>query len=214
MRTAKLFTLISMILLLGSMPLPAQDSSSAQDKNTGIHRCVDASGRSVYTDAACSDIGATDKPVPQSEAGVVSQGYKPIITRACASTPEDLQWGVQSAIENNDVNRLAGFYEWTGFSSQDAEKVMNRLEIIAKQSLLSVEFIYPQIRRRLPTFENDDQQTSPLLPAEEVEPEYETYYGSNPVGMAIYQYADKKNQRASSSRFGVVQHKRCWWIRY
>jgi hypothetical protein len=202
--------LLMFMLPLSSASLPAQD----QNKNSGIHRCTDANGQSIFTDAACTDIGASDKPPPKEEAGNLAQGFKPIIMRACASTPDDLQWGIQNSIEQNDVNHLASFYDWTGFSSTEAEKVMDRLEVVAKQSLLSVEFVYPQIRRRIDTEVLPARDADELLPTENIEPEFETYYGDNPVGVAIYQYADKKNQRASSTHFRVFQHKRCWWIRY
>jgi hypothetical protein len=61
----------------------------------------------------------------------------------CAPTPDQLLDRVRTALEARDVNRLASHYHWTGTGSGSGRRLMDELEAIAGQVLVSVELVYP-----------------------------------------------------------------------
>ena len=61
--------------------------------------------------------------------------------RSCARNQDDLLFGVRSALENRDANRLADFYHWTGMGTAEGYRVMNRLSAVSERPLVDVQLV-------------------------------------------------------------------------
>ncbi len=130
-------TIVVLLLALLAWTTPAQ----AQ----GIRRCVDARGMSIFTDRPCSEMNAVPMQAPPVADGNLAGGFRGGFSqRGCARRPEDLLERVRSALEARDVNRLASHYHWTGTGSGSGKRLMDALERIASQPLVSADLIYPE----------------------------------------------------------------------
>ncbi|MCW5582149.1 MAG: hypothetical protein KIS72_12480 [Luteimonas sp.] len=113
------------LLLVAGLSMPA---ASAQ-----IRRCSTADGGHVYTDRECKDIGAIERQPRQA----IGQGSR-LIRRDCSRNVQDLVFEMTAAIDNRDVNRLAGIYHWPGTSSRGAYGIMQRLDAIVRRPLIDI----------------------------------------------------------------------------
>ena len=111
----------------------------------GIRRCVDARGMSIFTDRPCSEMNAVPMQAPPATEGNLAEGFRGGFSqRGCARRPEDLLERVRGALEARDVNRLASHYHWTGTGTGSGTRLMDALERIAGQPLISAELVYPE----------------------------------------------------------------------
>ena len=104
---------------------------------SGIHRCVGANGESIFTDQACSDLHATERP----QDNLVHDGPRVVIARTCARKPDELLFDVRNALAAQDVNRFAGSYLWTGMGSRQAYSLMDRLVAFSARPLIDVQLV-------------------------------------------------------------------------
>lgn len=104
-----------------------------------IRRCATAEGGHVYTDRACSDIGATERAPRQ--AATAASGR--LIRRDCSRNVQDLVFELTAAIDTKDVNRLAGIYHWPGTSTRTAYAIMGRLDTIVNRPLIDITPLQP-----------------------------------------------------------------------
>ena len=131
--------LLPLVLLACSAPCIAQ---------TDIHRCIDASGRALFTDQPCSALQATavkpaEKPVadpaPASGATVAPASLSapteppPIL---CAATFGKLRQSVIDAFASRNANRMAGLMLWNGYGSETAVANIRALASLMRQPLL------------------------------------------------------------------------------
>ena len=130
MRPARTAQAVFLLLLAALAAWPA----SAQ-----IRRCVAEDGSHVYTDRACKDIGASERAQRQAS---VQSGSR-VIRRDCSRNLQDLLFELTSAIDNKDVNRLAGIYHWPGTSARSAYAIMGRLDAIVHRPLVDVTPLQP-----------------------------------------------------------------------
>ena len=121
--------LVLMLLCVAALPAHA----------TGLHRCVDANGGSIFTDQTCEDIGASVRaePAPAPIAAATSRLH----ARTCARTTDGLLHGLKIAFAAGDVNQVAAFYHWPGITSAGSEAILKRLQAIASHPLVSAELI-------------------------------------------------------------------------
>ena len=129
-------------LLLPACAVALAGAIPATAARAEVHRCTTPNGESVYTDKSCSAIGAIDRR-PQSAAGPA--GASRLYRSSCSRTLQDLVYELTSAIDNRDVNRLAGVYDWNGMSSSSAFRVMDRLDAIAQRPLVDVLPVMPRV---------------------------------------------------------------------
>lgn len=125
MRSLRLPPAPCLLLLAALAALPA----SAQ-----IRRCTTADGGHVYTDRECKDVGAVERQRPPGAAGQPGRPAR----RDCSRNVQDLVFEMTAAIDNRDVNRLAGIYHWPGTSSRGAYAVMQRLDAIVRRPLVDI----------------------------------------------------------------------------
>ncbi|MFD0739252.1 hypothetical protein ACFQZQ_08175 [Lysobacter koreensis] len=136
---------------------------------SGIQRCEGADGTAVYTDRACSSLGAKATPIsgelltriardeaanPSDNAGEMLAGPATTTLTAaarrspsagCARTPTQLSMDLQGSLALHDVNRLAESYHWVGQSHRQAQQLMQQLDRLASKQLLDAHFFDAQI---------------------------------------------------------------------
>ena len=131
MRSLKL--LLWFALILWAVPGRSQ---------TDIHRCIDASGRALFTDQTCASMQATavhaapkpsDDVTPVATLAATPTEPPPIL---CAGTFNELRQSVIDAFANHNANRLAGLMLWNGYASWTAVADIRALSVLMQQPLL------------------------------------------------------------------------------
>ncbi|HEY0975361.1 MAG TPA: hypothetical protein VGE57_12785, partial [Solimonas sp.] len=133
MRSLPLFALACLLAWTAVRPAPAY----AQQQ--GVQRCTTMSGDTVYTDKRCEDIGAMDRLPSTTTTTATGALYR----GGCSRTLSDLVMQVSSAIQAQDVNRLAGVYHWSGTSDAGALRVLDRLDVVVQRPLVDIGPIRP-----------------------------------------------------------------------
>ncbi|MCD9004985.1 hypothetical protein LDO31_01795 [Luteimonas sp. XNQY3] len=102
-------------------------SASAQ-----VRRCTAPDGGTVYTDRACSAVGAT--------ASTPRGGNAPpnLPRTGCQRQLRGLIHELSFAIDQRDTNRLASLYHWQGLSHSGGYRVLERLDAIAQRPLVNI----------------------------------------------------------------------------
>lgn len=177
----KIFCLVLCLAALGW-----SDRSHAQ-----VHRCTLSDGTALYTDRACTTMGAADRAPP---AGIVGlRTYR----GGCARNLQDLTYEMTTAIDANDVNRLAGVYDWVGASSSSAATLMDRLDLVAQRPLVD---IVPVTANTSP---DGDGAVAALYP--------QTTVRHPPVALRVEQTL-ANGSTPSRTVFGLRRYLGCWWI--
>lgn len=179
--------LIALLLLLVSMLAPAAPASAQ-----AVHRCVDAQGRSVFSDQPCASQQARPRQAPTPPAAT-AQGFASgtgTTAPGCARTPEALLDGVRGALEARDVNRLATHYHWAGTGARAGRYLMDELEAIAARPLASAELVW----------ETPPAEASPGAPP------------GPPSRLRIEQSGARGAAGAMRAEFLLRRNAGCWWI--
>jgi hypothetical protein len=144
-------------LLLSALPSP-----QALQATTALQRCTTADGSEVFTDKACSTLGASNAPIPAEmmtrlartfdrdpdaedlKASLEAAAQAVVARRSpaagCARTPHQLQADLHGSLALGDVNRIAESYHWTGLSHQAGQRIMTRLESLAGSPVRAMHF--------------------------------------------------------------------------
>jgi hypothetical protein len=194
--------------LIGLFFLAGLDSPLARARSS-LNRCLGSDGVSVYTDRACAELQAIERPAqtkPQDGAKVYVQ--------SCARTPEDLLLGVRSALEAQDVNRLAGFYHWAGIDSAQANRLMDLLSDVSARPLVDVRLISRSTN-------GDRDANSTMIDASTDEPDSEsesnldaTVPRPTPDFLRVDQMLNEQNAASQITFFRLQENVDCWWIRF
>lgn len=187
---------LSTLLLAGLAWLP--HAALAQK----VHRCEGMDGKPVYTDKRCEDVGAMDA-LPRAVAPEGNTGGG-TLRSACPRTLSDLVYRITSAIDNRDVNRLAGVYQWAGVSDATANRILDRLETIVERPLLDIE----PIRSAPPPIVDD---AGNVIDANEDGYYPQTAAPSRPVALKVMQ-TSKKGAAMASTTFALRRSYGCFWI--
>jgi hypothetical protein len=153
-----------------------------------VRHCVSADGTDIYTDKRCDQLGAVPAlpPVP-SVTGTTA--YRP----TCARTLRDLAFELQSAIDSQDVNRLAASYVWNGMSTRNGYAVLDRLAAITQRPLLDI----------VPLYGGTDE-SEPLLPA---------VPRRAPVALRLEQTL-RNSTTPAATVLSLHRELGCWWVRF
>ena len=207
LRTLPVLALAFACLLAWASPAEAQ----------GIRRCVAADGTSVFTDRPCSAMDSVPAQAPPSAQGNLGSGQGSGFAQAgCARSPDQLLDRVRTALEARDVNRLASHYHWTGTGSGSGRRLMDELEAIAGQVLVSVELVYPS-----PPPDVLPPAELTLAPGEPV-PDFSlpaaapgAATGAAPPAPRLLRVLQMRTDQAgpaSGTDFQLRRNAGCWWI--
>ena len=166
-----------------------------------VQRCTTMGGETVYTDKHCEDVGAMDRLPRASPAGA---GGSSLYRSGCSRTLSDLVYQIAAAIDNKDVNRLAGIYQWAGVSNASANGILNRLEAIVQRPLVDI----VPIRPRPPPIVDEngiviDENSDGYYP--------QTTIRQRPVGLRLEQTL-ANGSTPSQTVFGLRRSYNCFWI--
>lgn len=167
-----------------------------------VRQCMGGDGALVYTDRKCADIGASERPAPQSAIGIPGQG---LARGGCSRSVQDLVYALDNAIRSGDANQVAGLYDWAGMSTENGYRLMERLEAIAKRALVDVQPVYAGGANEYgdDTVEFDDQAGAVVSKAPR-KPRL--------VGLRVEQTLSN-GTTPSRTMFGLRQQHGCWWVR-
>jgi hypothetical protein len=165
-----------------------------------VQRCSTMGGDTVYTDKRCEDIGAMDR-LPRAAPGAAGSS---LYRSGCSRTLSDLVYQITAAIDNKDVNRLAGIYQWAGVSNASANAILNRLEAIVARPLVDIVPIRP---RPPPVVDENgvviDENSDGYYP--------QTATRQRPVGLRLEQTL-ANGSTPSQTVFGLRRSYNCFWI--
>ena len=166
-----------------------------------VRRCAAADGTLVYTDRKCEDIGATERLVERAVSGRAGSYRRP----TCSRNVQDLGYSLSNAIYSRDVNQVAGLYDWTGMSTSNGYRLMQRLEAIADRTLVDVQPMYSggtnEYGYDVAEF---DPETGQVISKPPVKPRL--------IGLRVEQVL-KDGHTPSRTVFGLRKRLGCWWIR-
>lgn len=146
------------VLLLSALPaaVPVQATSA-------ILRCQSPDGTLVYTDKACSAFGAKSAPIPgdlltriyhdesryadgaEIPAAALPAAARRDPSRGCARTTTQLAMDLRASLALGDVNRVAESYHWVGMSSDQGERMLDRLQALTGRPVLDSHYFDARI---------------------------------------------------------------------
>ena len=143
------------ILCVALLAAPASRDALA---TTGILKCANAEGTIAYGDHACVG-GAKAVPISGELLARIAReearspgaldagaGYSTAVPRrrsvsaGCARTPTQLQMDLRASIALGDVNRVAESYHWVGLSTREGERVLDRLQRLAREPVADTHY--------------------------------------------------------------------------
>lgn len=190
------------LLLMASLFIPALMMPAAPAHAQDVERCTTLSGDTVYTDKRCEDIGAVNRLPDVSSASVATAG--PLYRGGCSRTLSDLVFQITSAIQAQDVNRLAGVYQWAGTSDASALRILDRLDAIVQRPLVDIVPVRPEPPPVLDEAGNVvDPNTDGFYP--------QTTQRQRPVGLRLVQTL-KNSATPSNTTLGIRRAYNCFWI--
>jgi hypothetical protein len=166
-----------------------------------VKRCTTMTGETVYTDKRCEDLGAMDR-LPGAGAGAALAGGQ-LYRGACSRTLSDLVQQISGAIAAQDVNRLAGVYQWGGISNSAAHRVLDQLEAVVQRPLVDIVPVRPDPAPVLDELGNV------------VDSNHDGYYPhtqpQRPIGLRVVQTL-RNSATPSATTFGLRRSYNCFWI--
>lgn len=200
---------IAALLLLASVFTPMAGHAQG-----AINRCVNAQGENIYSDQACSDLQAVDRPAAGSN--LVTSGNRVVVARTCARKPDELLSDVRNALAAQDVNRLAGSYLWTGMGSREAFSLMDRLSVFSARPLVDARLASSLPESNAPTSTDNpmpdvdspgpdygQSMTAPAQPAERM-----------PDMILVEQTRSANDAETATSYLRIVPAAGCLWISF
>ena len=128
------------LLLLLLFVLAGLASASVHAQG-GIHRCVDAAGRPVFTDRRCVDLDATPAlPTSTPATATANDGnaVPNVAPTLCTADIGELRQQVTDAFASHQANRLAGLMLWDDYGERGAVERIRDLAALVAQPLLDL----------------------------------------------------------------------------
>ena len=150
---------IAAAVLLAALPAVPQRAQA----DTGVLRCKMPDGTSVYTNKACSALGAKATPLSGEVLNRIEReqrhearlnGIEPTedplqpmqasvrrsVQGGCAGNPQQLAADLAASVAMRDVNRLAESFDWAGMQNAQAQRVMSKLERLSELVVTDAEY--------------------------------------------------------------------------
>lgn len=193
-------------------------SVHAQD----VRRCERADGSVVFTDGRCTDEQNEKPPVvterSRTAADLPGNGPRSYVAMppSCSRSPDDLLYGVRSAIDMRDTNQLAKHYHWLNVSDAQAEQLMDRLEKLVNSPLLDIQLMYPAEAVSGRASSDHEAGFDAEGGLDEAADDYPAAPNRRapPYALKLMQFQTVAGTQAHSTVFRLQRHFDCWWIRY
>lgn len=116
--------------------LPISGGAASASVKSKIHRCIGKDDVKIFTDRACSALGARERveePVRPAVLNLSPPYYD------CSRQIENFHAQVSAALDSGDVNKLSGLYHWMEDTPNSAHIRMDELQVISSRRLAGVE---------------------------------------------------------------------------
>ncbi len=127
-------TLPAVLFIIGLSAIPSRApmamATAAQPQPQSIHRCIGRDGEPVFTAKPCADESLVMAPALAGSAALAGPSM-----HVCPLSPQELRDRVAAALQERDVNKLAGLMLWNGDTQRGAEDVLRRLTILVRQPI-------------------------------------------------------------------------------
>ena len=194
-----------------SAPGAAAGQPRAEIPAAGLHRCIGADGAAIFTDRACRDLAATDAPPPSAT------NPRPAVVvraRSCARSQDALLFGVRTALEAHDPNKLAEYYHWTGMGNTEGYRLMGRLSDLSERPLLDVQLVSSaQVGTPMPPLPpppplDDEFSIDPAPSPPEPPPR------TNADLLRVDQMRSETDVESQVTYFRLRNNAGCWWLQF
>lgn len=196
-------SLVRLLILAASL----QAGSAAAE----VRHCVAADGREIFTDRACAEVDAVERPARR----MASPGAR-LHAVSCARNVDELVTELTMAIQAHDANRLAGLYHWPGLSSQAGYQVLNRLDAIANRPLVDVVPVLaaPAVPAASGAADTPGAASAGTATADALDANYYPQLAASrpPVALRVEQTLGG-SATPSQTTFDLTRHFGCWWLR-
>lgn len=181
-------------------------AAPAQD----VRRCERADGSVVFTDRRCADEESEQAP-PKTATQTAGLAAGPrtrlAVAPSCSRSPDELVYGVRTAIDMRDTNQLAEHYHWVDISDAQAEQLMDRLERIVNSPLMDIQLVYPdEAERPLAGQDEDVDYGADVIP--------EVRRRRAPYALKLLQFRSDAGSQTQSTLFRLRRHFDCWWMQF
>jgi len=181
----------ALLLLVLAVPLLC----IARGAHAQIHRCIGARGEPVFTDQPCGSAelsasvvsGDLDRDAQANADDTMVQGGS-LIAAACPQSPEEVRDSIAVAFNDDNVNALAGLFDWRGFSHAGADARLKDFTRWLRQPLVGVQF-------------------SGAADPSGARPDDLDYAPVDPSGLTVLTSSDARS-------FGLAQRGGCWWLSF
>ncbi|MBS0194155.1 MAG: hypothetical protein JSR34_07890 [Proteobacteria bacterium] len=190
---------------------------TAHAKPGDINRCVGADGRAIFTDQPCEQLGATVRTTAPEISGTHRlSGTTPtrVHVRDCARTLPALVQGVQSALVTGDVNRLAGYYQWTGMGAASADAVLDRLQAIAARPFVSMSLLRARAAPNRDAAAPTSEAPATTAGTSSNTASSNTAGPVTATGIAIEQTRSTSDPTPVRTVLSVSAYMECWWVSF
>lgn len=199
----------------------ANDGPVYEAPPPGMRRCERADGSIIFTDRGCAGQDATEVVPPKDTPPVVQ---RIISVRSCARSQEDLLAGVRDALQARDPNRLADYYEWTGMSTSEGYRLLDRLVAFSARPLLDVQLASSRALRS-PGHEWPERRPAqfewlhPLSEPDSGPSGYEEAPRPEPPPppadlLRVDQLRSEKDLDSQVSYLHLRRNAGCWWLQF
>ena len=194
---------------------PGQPRADAE--TPGLHRCIGSDGSAIFTDRACRDLQATDAPPPSADR------LRPaalVRARTCARSQDDLVFGVRTALEAHDPNKLAEYYHWTGMGNSEGYRLMGRLASFSERPVLDVQLVSSaQVGTPMPPLPPPPPLDDEYALDDELGPYLEPAPPAPPPRtradlLRVDQMRSEKDFESQVTYFRLRSNAGCWWLQF
>ena len=107
---------------------PAATPAVARLRPQSIHRCIGRDGEPVFTAKPCVDESLVMAPALAGSAAPAGPSL-----HLCPLSPQELRDRVALALQERDVNKLAGLMLWNGDTQRGAVDILSLLAVLVRQ---------------------------------------------------------------------------------
>ena len=184
-------TLPAVLFIIGLLAIPPRApiamATAAQLQAQSIHRCIGRDGEPVFTAKPCADESLVMAPALP---GLAKPGG--LSMHVCPLSPQELRDRVAAALQERDVNKLAGLMLWNGDTQRGAEDVLRRLAFLVRQPINGLAFA--------PALVNVPNSASVPAPASIAD------VSNGPLQLNI------TAEDGSNAAFALSDSGGCWWL--